>query len=61
MGDCRRRVVGRAGAPGQGGQAVKRHLKKATNLTRFLVGCAVVVVGFWLIMGSGPEVDDDKD
>ncbi len=40
---------------------MKKHIKKATNLTRFLAGCAVVVVGFWLIMGSGPEVDDGED
>jgi len=40
---------------------MKKHVKKATNLARFLTGCAVVVVGFWPIMGSGPEVDDDTD
>jgi hypothetical protein len=40
---------------------MRRHVKKAKNLTRFLAGCAAVLVGFWLIMGSGPEVDDDKD
>lgn len=40
---------------------MRRHVKKAKNLTRFLTGLAAVVVGFWLIMGSGPEVDDDTD
>ena len=39
---------------------MRRHVKKATNLARFLTGLAAVVVGFWLIMGSG-EVDDDTD
>lgn len=39
---------------------MKRHLKKATNLGRFLAGCLVVVVGFCLIMSSGPEGDDDE-
>jgi hypothetical protein len=31
---------------------MRRHVKKAKNLTRFLTGLAAVVVGFWLIMGS---------
>lgn len=39
---------------------MRRHVKKAKNLTRFLTGLAAVVVGFWLIMGSA-EVDDDTD
>lgn len=39
---------------------MRRHVKKATNLTRFLAGCLVVVVGFYLIMSSG-EVGDDKE
>ena len=38
---------------------MRRHLKKATNLTVFLAGCLVVEVGFCLIMSSG-EGDDDK-
>lgn len=38
---------------------MKRHLKKATNLTRFLAGCLVVAMGFYLVMSSG-EGDDDK-
>lgn len=40
---------------------MKKCAKKATNLALSPTDCAVVIVGFWLIMGSGPEVDDDKD